>query len=101
MSEDCRNCGTAMYELDDDLLCPACGNHDSEGLTMTNNPTIDPPMPAVRIRADGSKISVEDSPYELGFYYGTIGMAESENPFPRADKMSRKLFSKGWKDSKK
>lgn len=24
MSEDCRNCGTSMWELDADGLCPCC-----------------------------------------------------------------------------
>lgn len=24
MSEDCQKCGTAMYELDEDKLCPGC-----------------------------------------------------------------------------
>lgn len=68
---------------------------------MTNNPTIDFPIPAGRARADGSLAPVEDSPYELGLYYGTIGLTEAENPFPRTDEMPRKLFSKGLKDSKK
>lgn len=66
-----------------------------------NNPTIDLPMPAARVRADGSLALVEDSPYELGLYYGTIGLPESDNPYARDDSMSRKLFSNGWKDSKK
>jgi hypothetical protein len=61
----------------------------------------DLPMPAARIRPDGSRVSVADSPYEEGMYFGTVGLPESDNPYPRTDKMSRKLFSKGWKDSKK
>ena len=68
---------------------------------MTTNQTIDLPMPAGRVRADGSVSPVEGSPYELGMYYGTIGLPESDNPFARDEKMSRKLFSKGWQDSKK
>lgn len=59
------------------------------------------PMPSVRIRKDGTKVSIEDSPYEQGLYFGTIGLPESDNPYPRTDKMSRRLFSKGWQDSKK
>lgn len=68
---------------------------------MTNNPTIDLPMPVGRVRADGTLAPVEGSPYELGMYYGTIGLPESDNPYARDDAMSRKLFSNGWKDSKK
>lgn len=30
MSEDCRTCGTAMWELDEDLNCPGCPHQDSE-----------------------------------------------------------------------
>lgn len=26
MSEDCQKCGTAMYELDEDRLCPGCSD---------------------------------------------------------------------------
>lgn len=28
MSEDCQNCGTSMYCLDEDNLCPACTNYE-------------------------------------------------------------------------
>lgn len=68
---------------------------------MKNNQNIYLPMPAGRVRPDGSIATVEDSPYELGMYYGTIGLPESDNPFAHDEKMSRKLFSKGWKDSRK
>lgn len=26
MSEDCQSCGTAMFELDEDRLCPGCSD---------------------------------------------------------------------------
>lgn len=26
MNEDCQKCGTAMWDLDDDDLCPRCAN---------------------------------------------------------------------------
>lgn len=28
MSEDCRTCGTAMWDLDEDLNCPGCSDRD-------------------------------------------------------------------------
>jgi len=30
VSEDCRTCGTAMWELDEDLNCPGCSHQDPE-----------------------------------------------------------------------
>lgn len=32
MSEDCQKCGTAMHKLDEERLCPGCGNHDLSDL---------------------------------------------------------------------
>lgn len=34
MSEDCQKCGTAMHELDDDRLCPRCGNNAAEDVRL-------------------------------------------------------------------
>lgn len=33
MSEDCQKCGTAIYDLDEDRLCPGCSDYNdySEG----------------------------------------------------------------------
>lgn len=28
MSEDCQKCGTAMWELDEDLNCPGCSDRN-------------------------------------------------------------------------
>lgn len=41
MSEDCQKCGTAMYDLDEERLCPGCSNHETETEAMTTNQTID------------------------------------------------------------
>lgn len=41
MSEDCQKCGTSMYDLDEEKLCPGCSNHETENETMTNKQTID------------------------------------------------------------
>lgn len=28
MSEDCKDCGTAMYDLNDEGVCPICADDD-------------------------------------------------------------------------
>jgi hypothetical protein len=35
MSEDCQKCGTAMYELDEERLCPGCSDVDEIDLLTT------------------------------------------------------------------
>lgn len=30
MSEDCQKCGTAMWDLDEDRLCPGCSDIEPE-----------------------------------------------------------------------
>lgn len=39
MSEDCRKCGTAMWELDEDLNCPGCSNYGPEIDLLTTHAT--------------------------------------------------------------
>lgn len=34
MSEDCRTCGTAMWELDEDLNCPGCSYRDLQDIDL-------------------------------------------------------------------
>lgn len=58
----------------------------------------DIPQPAYRIRPDGSRVSI-DSPYEQGMYVGTIGLGSDENPYPRVEKMSFRLWKKGWDEA--
>lgn len=40
MSEDCQNCGTAMWDLNEDRLCPGCSGEcpRCEGTGYIENP---------------------------------------------------------------
>ena len=59
---------------------------------------IDIPMPACLIREDGSKTPL-DSPYEQGFYIGSYGASQDENPYTRLDKLNFRLWVKGWAEA--
>lgn len=37
MSEDCQSCGTAMFELDEDRLCPGCSLYNWEEADYVSN----------------------------------------------------------------
>lgn len=54
-------------------------------------------MPSKRIDSDGNE-RVMDSPYEIGGYYCTVGLAISENPFPQHDEFNHRRFQDGYCD---
>lgn len=58
-----------------------------------------PAQPACRIGPDGVAHSL-DSPYEQGRYAQCIGDTLVDNPFSREDKLNRRLWEKGFNESR-
>ena len=60
-------------------------------------------QPSCRIRPDDTRVPV-DTPYEQGFYFGSIGAEPGENPYPRLEKNGAPLvvaWLRGWQDATK
>lgn len=49
MSEDCQKCGTAMWDLDDERLCPGCSDTQEGSDTTTNDEVL---IEKVKLLAD-------------------------------------------------
>lgn len=55
-------------------------------------------LPSKRIDEHGNERSM-DLPYELGVYYGVIGLYRSDNPYRRDDKFNRRRWLQGFNDN--